>query len=87
MATRTVTQSGKDTEGDITALCNPVEGWSPRSKADAISDIQNGSHSYVVGSGSDQVTVQVIDDQVKGKYLRTVADSGSANNLDNLPNC
>lgn len=87
MATRRVTQSGKDQDGDITALCNPDEGWSPRSKADAITDIESGSHSYVVGSGSDQVEVKVIPDKQKGKYLRTEADSGSANNLDNLPNC
>ncbi len=39
MAKRQVTQTQKDTDGDITALCNPEASWSPRKKADAINDI------------------------------------------------
>jgi len=30
MADRQVTQSRKDSDGDILALCNPGEYWSPR---------------------------------------------------------
>ena len=86
MAERKVTQTGKDAEGDITALCNPNENWERRSKADAISDIDNKVHQYFVAEAGHKTYVQVVDDP-DGKYLRTVADSTSANNLDLLPNC
>lgn len=85
MADRRVRRSGKD-QGDITSLCNPGEMWSPRAKADAISDIENGVHRYYVQEADDIAWVNVIDGPT-GKYLRTTADSSSNNNLDNLPNC
>ena len=48
MAKRYVNKSGKDKDGDITKLCNAGEAWSPRKKADAISDIENKVHEYFV---------------------------------------
>lgn len=48
MSRRRVTHSGKDRDRDITSLCNPGESWSPRSKAEAIRDIEGGLHSYFV---------------------------------------
>lgn len=86
MARRRVTQSRKDDEGDITALCNPGKSWSPRSKTNVISDIDNRSHSYFVDAAGHETDVRVVDGPT-GKYLRTVADSADANNLDNLPDC
>jgi hypothetical protein len=86
MADRRVTQSRKDEDGDITALCNPAEPWSPRLKANAIADIDNGIHVYFVDRAGYRTNVQVVDDP-DGKYLRTTADTTSANNLDNLPDC
>jgi len=47
MADRQVTASGKDKDGDITKLCKSGEAWSPRQKADAIRDIENGTHRNV----------------------------------------
>jgi hypothetical protein len=41
MAKRYVRATGKDRQGDITKLCYASEWWSPRVKADAISDIEN----------------------------------------------
>lgn len=86
MAERRVTQSRKDKDGDITALCNPGEPWSPRHKGDAINDIDSGAHRYYVDRAGFKTYVHVVDDP-DGKYLRTTADTESANNLDNLPNC
>jgi hypothetical protein len=86
VADRRVTQSRKNTEGDITALCNPAESWSPRSKANAISDIENSTHAYYVDRAGHRTNVHVVQGST-GKYLRTTADSGHANNLDNLPDC
>ena len=86
MAERRVRQTGKDAQGDITSLCNTGEAWSPRSKANAIADIEGNVHRYFVQETGDRANVHVVDGPT-GKYLRTTADSGSANNLDNLPNC
>ena len=87
MADRQVTQSRKDGDGDILALCNTGQNWSPRQKRDAINDIENGIHSYYVYvSGTRRVDIRVIQGQ-SGKYLRAAPDQTSRNNLDDLPNC
>lgn len=87
MADRRVTQTGKNSQGDITSLCNTGQSWSPRSKADAISDIENRLHTYYVQWPEKRTEIRVVDDRVKGKYLRTDRDQTSKNNLDDLPNC
>jgi len=87
MADRRVTKSRKDRDGDITALCNPGEYWSPRGKADAIADIENGLHTYhVLLAGGRRVEIRVVKGP-SGKYLRTDPDVTSHNNLDDLPDC
>src|SRR3990172_1036889 len=85
MADRRVRQTGKDSKGDITSLCNAGEPWSPRLKAGAISDIETGAHTYYVQESGSRTDVKVVQGPT-GKYLRTDADPTSANNLDNLPN-
>ena len=84
MVKRQVTHTRKDEDGDITALCNPGASWSPRDKADAINDIEKGEHQYVVSVASPEVNINVVKGQT-GKYLRSIPDSTSPNNLDNLP--
>lgn len=87
MADRQVTASGKDRDGDITKLCQSGASWSPRSKADAIRDIEGGLHTYYVQRpGTTRVNVNVVNG-TSGKYLRSTADKASSNNLDNLPDC
>lgn len=86
MARRQVTRTGKDRDGDITSLCKPGEAWSPRSKRDAISDIENGTHSYYVSWPEKTTEIRVVNGAT-GKYLRTDRDNTSRNNLDDLPDC
>lgn len=86
MATREVTQTRKDKDGDITALCNPGSSWSPRLRSDAIKDIESGDHKYFV-SWSDGKRTEIRVVARTGKYLRTDHDSTTRNNLDDLPNC
>ena len=87
MADRQVTHSRKDSDGDIIALGNPGESWSPRSKLDAIHDIESRLHTYFVRSpGPTSSDVHVVNGP-SGKYLRTDPDIASGNNLDNLPDC
>lgn len=85
MSARQVTHTGKDRDGDITALCNPTS-WGRRAKRDAISDIELGIHEYFVNRGG-RISRVVVKHGVKGKYLSTEPDSTPLNNLDNLPNC
>lgn len=86
MARRQVTRSGKDRDGDITSLCKPGEVWSPRSKRDAINDIESGTHSYYVSWPEKTTEIRVVNGAT-GKYLRTDRDSTTRNNLDDLPDC
>ena len=87
MASRQVFAARKNVEGDITALCNSSEFWSPRYKNDAIIDIETGEHSYYVLISGIKVNIRVVDDPIKGKYLRTDPDQTNRNNLDMLPDC
>ena len=86
MADRAVLKSGKDRDGDIISLCNDNAFWSPRPKADAISDIENNVHTYHVPWKSGRTEIRVVNG-ARGKYLRTDRDTTSKNNLDDLPNC
>ena len=87
MATRYVTRSGKDKDGDITKLCNQGEVWSPRLKADAIRDIENKVHDYYVSWTDGQKTPIRVVNGTSGKYLRTQRDGSTKNNLDDLDDC
>lgn len=87
MTDRQVTRSRKNAGGDITALCNNGDSWSPRSKAHVISDIESRAHTYTVTwPNGTRTPVKVVDDP-KGKYLRTDRDGTKKNNLDELPDC
>jgi len=82
MAIRQVTATGKDSEGDMTKLCGD---FGSSTKQQAIDDSESGAHEY--RSGGSLVEV-VHDSSVSGgKYLRTKPNGGTANNLDNLPDC
>lgn len=87
MATRYVIRSGKDKDGDITKLCNSGETWSPRSKANAIRDIEDKVHEYYVHWNDGQKTIIKVVNGANGKYLRTQRDGSTKNNLDDLDDC
>lgn len=87
MADRSVTRTGKDRDGDIMKLCNSGGFWSPRSKWDAIRDIESGTHRYYVPWPDGKHTLIRVVSGPTGKYLRTDRDSTTRNNLDDLPDC
>lgn len=87
MADRQVTGTGKDRYGDITQLCNPGAAWSPRSKSDAIDDIENNRHTYYVRWFDGLRTEVGVVSGANGKYLRTDRDNTTKNNLGDLPDC
>ena len=87
MADRAVYKTGKDDDGDILSLCATGETWSPRSKADAIRDIESTAHRYYVPWKDGKSTWINVVNGPTGKYLRTDKDDTSKNNLDDLPDC
>jgi Protein of unknown function (DUF3892) len=86
MADRRVTATGKNTDGDITKLCGKGEVWSPRTKTDAISDIERGVHTYHVLWPGKRTEIRLVNGAT-GKYLRTDHDNTTRNNLLDLPDC
>ena len=86
MIERQVTQSKKDSSGDITAICNPAEWWSPKTSSEAIKEIEEKLYGYYVMVDNQKVKIVVVDG-VTGKYLRTDSDKTTINNLDELPDC
>lgn len=88
MADRQVKRTGKDTDGDITKLCNGNATWSPVTKAQAIKDIDGGAHTYFVNEkGHRSKVITYVGKDGKTKHLTTEADGHPENNLDNLPDC
>lgn len=86
MESRKVERTGKDRDGDITALC---DGWGRTPKQQAIREIESRTHNYwvqVAGVGPVKVVVMPGDAR-RGKYLRTDPDKTTRNNLSDLPNC
>ncbi len=84
MASRRVTRTGKDRDGDITALCGH---WGRANKAEAIRDIEFRLHSYYVQDRfGRQAGVHVVSGPT-GKCLRTDPNAACSDNLDSLPNC
>ena len=81
---RRVTRTGKDQDGDITAMCG---AWGRRSKADAIRDIENNTAAYFVQDAAGRMADVHVVRGPTGKYLRTDPNSSCSDNLDNLPNC
>lgn len=84
MADRRVTHSRKNCGGDITAIGTPGLYWSPRAKADAVSDIEPRIHTYYVQWPEKRTEIRVVNGAT-GKYLRTDRDNTTRNNLDDLP--
>jgi hypothetical protein len=74
---RRIKSTKRDKAGQIIALCNPSEAWSPRKLVDVVRDINGSKRSYYVKESERRSYVRVV-----GGVLQT-DDSG--NSLDKLP--
>ncbi len=80
---RRVRATKRDRAGNIIALCNPGQTWSPRRTADVIQDINSCRRSYYVQELAQRRYVRIVNRDT----LQTTDDTTSKNNLDNLPVC
>lgn len=60
MTDRLVTENKKSFNGNIIALVNPDESWSPRFKYDAIRDIESNLHNYFMMDNGKRRNVKVM---------------------------
>ncbi|MFF0902343.1 UNVERIFIED_CONTAM: hypothetical protein RF653_01825 [Kocuria sp. CPCC 205316] len=81
---RPVTGVRTDPLGNIVALCNPAEVWSPRSTTRIIRDIESGVHLYYVPGSSGQLRVRVVSAGCE-KRLWAASEDTVCNNLHDLP--
>ena len=87
MADREVKKTSKSKNRDIVVLCNSTALWSPKLKSMAILEIEENIHRYFVKVDNKEVDIQVVNDPLKGKYLRTDPVKTTSNNLNDLPEC
>ena len=88
MIKRIVTATAKDKHGDITCLCNITEGWLRVTKEQAIDHIDQRTYKYYARGPLSQKESEIeVVNGPYGRYLRTVRDGISSNNLDKLPDC
>lgn len=81
---RPVTGVRTDPLGNIVALCNPAEVWSPRSTTRIIRDIESGVHDYYVPGTSGRLSVRVVS-AGREKRLWAAPEDAACNNLHDLP--
>jgi hypothetical protein len=78
---RRIKSTKKDSKGNVIALCNPDESWSPVTKDAVLRDIRGARRSYYVQELPQKAYVRAERDNT----LQTTSDKASKNNLDNLP--
>lgn len=84
MASRRVTRTGKDRDGDITSLCG---AWGSTPKLTAIREIESLTHAYYVQDAYARQAIVRVYVLSGHKHLRTDPNATCSDNLDNLPNC
>ena len=86
MAEREITQTRKGYDGDILALCNPNQSWSPRFKNDVIKDIEIGIHKYFLKERNKIIYI-CVEFKRGSKHLIVDKIEATTTNLENLKNC
>jgi hypothetical protein len=79
---RRVKSAKRDQDGNIVALCNPGQSWSPRRAKDVARDINTGRQSYYV---QEEVRRSYV--RSESGVLRSTADAADQNSLGKLPSC
>jgi hypothetical protein len=77
---RRVKTAKRDRGGNIVALCNVGQSWSPRRTQDVVRDIKSGKKSYYVQAGGRRRYVRTVSG-----VLQTTLDAEDETNLARLP--
>ena len=85
MENRKVTKTIKNQYGDIVALCNDSEIWSPKLKSIAIPEIELKINRYFVTIDNKEIDIQVVQNSSGGKMLITNPYESNDNFLFSLP--
>ena len=86
MENREVTKIIKNQNGEVVALCNDAELWSPKLRSIAIPEIELSINRYFVKSEGEEIEVQVRNGDGK-KILITDTALSDTDLLQNLPDC
>lgn len=78
---RKVTATKRDRNGNIVALCNEGQSWSPRAKSDVIKDISSNRQSYYVEEAAKRSYIRVLS----SSSIESTKDEKHVNHLDRLP--
>lgn len=87
MENREVTKTIKNQYGEVVALCNDAELWSPKLRSIAIPEIELNINRYYVKNGDGEVEVQVKNGDGIKKVLITDPSNSDFDLLQNLPDC
>lgn len=87
MENREVTKVIINQHGDVVALCNDAELWSPKLRSIAIPEIELSINQYYVMHNGEKVDIQVTVNSDNKKMLITNPDMTSKNILLDLPDC
>ena len=81
---RRVTAVQRDDEGNLVALCNPEEPWSPVYAETVVRHLSIGLFEYYV-SEAGYLSYVKVDEVADEETLFTIKDPDSSNSLENLP--
>jgi hypothetical protein len=85
MESREVTKTIKNQFGEVVALCNDAELWSPKLRSIAIPEIELKINRYYVKQDENEVEIQIINGSGNKKVLIANADQENKNLLMELP--
>lgn len=81
---RLITEICLDSMGNIAALADPGQWWSPRSWVQVVRDIENGVHTYCIDRRGLRLRITVAHGAC-GKYLQVLWDDVPCCNLHEIP--
>ena len=87
MENREVTKTIKNQHGEVVALCNDAELWSPKLRSIAIPEIELNINRYFIKSNNSEIEVKVKNGKGLKKVLITEPSSNESDLLQELPDC
>lgn len=84
---RKVTKTIKNQNGDIVALCNESELWSPKLKSVVIPEIELNINRYYIIIDHKEIDIHIFKNSSENKMLLATIPDSNENILFSLPDC